>query len=239
MLTSDVSAVENAADGGRVAPPRTGRPRPRARIVLVVSALGVVIVAAVAAIILGTTQQNSPAAGPVTPAYDARGRVVPVREARVMTQQGGIVLWLLRQPGAKIAGRDEIARIEGPTGELELLTAPYEGTVLDVPVQLGDTLPPAALVARVGDMSELRVQTSDVDEYLVASISVGMLVDISVDALPGRTFSGRVNSVSLEAEPGTGSRLQYPVVITIDNQDAKLRPSMTAHLRFGRQPQAQ
>ena len=60
-----------------------------------------------------------------------------------------------------------------------------------------------------------------------------------VDALPGRTFSGRVNTVSLEAEPGTGSRLQYPVVITIDNQDAKLRPSMTAHLRFGRRPQAQ
>ena len=50
MLTSDVSAVENAADGGQVAPPRAGRPRPRARIVLVVTALGVVIVAAVAAI---------------------------------------------------------------------------------------------------------------------------------------------------------------------------------------------
>jgi multidrug efflux pump subunit AcrA (membrane-fusion protein) len=157
----------------------------------------------------------------------------------VATQQGGIVRWVLRQPGGQVAGGEQLGRILGPTGEVEVLSAPYAATLLDVPVQLGDTLLPGALVALIGDLSELRVQTTDVDEYLIASISVGLPVEISVDALPGRMFGGRVEMVSPGAEAGTGSRLQYPVVITVDNGDPALRPGMTAHLRFKAQTRGQ
>lgn len=190
------------------------------------------LVAAVASVV-ALSQQPAPPPAPAVPAFDARGKIVPVRQARVATQQGGIVRWLLREPGARVAGGDQLGRVEGPTGQVEVLSAPYAGTLLDVPVQLGDTLLPGALVALVGDLSELRVQSSDVDEYLIASVSVGMPVEISLDALPSRTFSGRVETVSPGAEPGTGSRLQYPVVITIEDHDPAFRPGMTAHLRFG------
>jgi multidrug efflux pump subunit AcrA (membrane-fusion protein) len=171
---------------------------------------------------------------PERPAYDARGRIVPVSQARVATLVGGVVRGLPRQPGDRVEARDELARLEGPTGSTEVLSAPFAGTLLSLPANVGDSLLPGSLVAIVGDLSELRIETTDVDEYLIASLAPGQPVQIEVDALANRPLTGRVHSVSLLAQPGLGSRLHYPVLITLTQSDPSLRPSMTARLRFPR-----
>jgi multidrug resistance efflux pump len=157
---------------------------------------------------------------------------VAALQARVATIQGGVVRDLPRPPGTRVQARDELARIEARDGSMEVLSAPYAGTVLSVPVQLGDTLLPGAQIAIVGDLSQLRVETTDVDEMLIGRLEVGKPVEMTVDALPGRTLNGRIQAISLIAQPGSGGRLHYPVTIALDRTDAGLRPSMTARLRF-------
>jgi len=206
----------------------------RSRRWLLVAAVALLAVGAVAigAGEIAAPPVPSPQPSPVRLPYDARGRVVPALQARIATMRGGVVRALPRAAGTRVAARDELARIEGTDGSIELLSAPYGGTLLSVPVQLGDSVQPGALVAIVGDVSELRVETTDLDEYLIGRIEIGRPVEVVFDALPGRTLTGRVQSVSLVAQTSAGGRLHYPVVVTLDQLDPGLRPSMTARLRF-------
>jgi biotin carboxyl carrier protein len=230
VATERVAApVDPARTNGRAAVPPA---RPRRRWLIGGGMLAVAVAAAVALAQPGSAPPAAPAA-PQRPAYDARGRIVPASQARVATMAGGVVRALPRQPGDRVQARDELARLEGTGGTTEVLSAPFAGTVLAVPPNVGDTLLPGAQVAVVGDLAELRVETTDVDEYLIASLAQGQPVEIAVDALADRTLTGRVHSVSLVAQPGTGSRMHYPVVVALTQGDPSLRPSMTARLKFG------
>src|SRR5579884_1665194 len=96
----------------------------------------------------------TPQPSPTPVRYDARGRVAPVAQARVGTMQGGIVR-SVPSAGRSVVAGEEIARIESPAGGAETLLAPFGGTVLAVPVQVGDTVVPGAPVAVVGDLTRL------------------------------------------------------------------------------------
>jgi multidrug resistance efflux pump len=166
------------------------------------------------------------------PRYDARGRIAPAAQARIATLQGGVVRSVARAPGEPVAARAELARLETPAGESEVLVAPFAGTVLAVPVQAGDSLMPGAEVALVGDLSALRVETTDVDEYLVGSLRLGQTIEVSVDALGSEVvLAGRVSGITLAAQPTGSGDLHYPVYVRLDRVDAGLRPGMTARLR--------
>jgi multidrug efflux pump subunit AcrA (membrane-fusion protein) len=235
-LTQEPAAP--TANGSAAAPPpqpavEPVERRPRRRWPLAAGAVVLVLLALRASGALAPAPAPTPVASPVRLPYDARGRVVPVLQARVAAIQGGVVRALLKPPGANVADREELARLETTGGAVEVLSAPYAGTVLAVPVRLGDTVPPGTVIAIVGDLSRLRVETTDVDEYLIGKLKIGQPVELSVDALPGQTLTGRVESVSLVAQAGTGSRLHYPVTVALDRADAALRASMTARLRFG------
>src|SRR5262249_728353 len=53
-------------------------------------------------------------------------------------------------------------------------------------------------------------------------------VNFTVDAFPGRRFSGRVNQVRFA--PVTNQNVvNYTTVVEVDNRDLKLRPGMTAN----------
>jgi hypothetical protein len=216
-------------DGPAFAPP----PRRRRRRWWVAVAAGLVVLA-VAGLLLAGTGVGAPAAPPVpspTPVrYDARGRVAPVAQARVGTIQGG-TLRSAPAAGRNVLAGEELARIESPLGNPETVVAPFAGTVLAVPVQVGDTLVPGALVALVGDLTQLRVETTDVDEYLVAGLRVGQELTVVVDALPGRQLKGRIAEITLSPQPTTGGDLHYPVYVALERPEPGLRPGMTARIK--------
>ena len=70
-------------------------------------------------------------------------------------------------------------------------------------------------MATIGDLSRLRAETTDVDEYLVDQIRRGQAVLLQVDALDQRTIPGFVRSVALEPQPGSAGFEHYPVVIDL------------------------
>jgi len=105
-------------------------------------------------------------------------------------------------------------------------------------VQVGDGLLPGALVAVAGDLTTLRVETTDVDEYLIATLRVGQTVEVAVDALgaAGRPemLSGRVVGITLLPQASPNGDQHYPVLVVLERTDPALRPGMSARLRFGR-----
>jgi HlyD family secretion protein len=161
----------------------------------------------------------------------ARGQVRPVGQARVGTLAGGTVTRLVVRVGDRVEEEQEIARVRGPNGT-EVLTAPWRGTITTVPVHHGDTVLPGAIVATVGDLSRLQVETTDVDEFVIARVRPGQLLALTVDALDGQELLARVHSVALELEHDRNGDEHYPIVLDLVDPPPDLRPGMTVRLHW-------
>jgi HlyD family secretion protein len=107
------------------------------------------------------------------------------------------------------------------------LSAPFGGTVGAVHVRVGARVAPGEPVLVIGDLSALRVETTDLDEIDVVRVAVGQRVDVTFDAMPDRVFEGRVTRISPMAASGSGG-VHYTTVVELVEVDPALRWGMTA-----------
>jgi membrane fusion protein (multidrug efflux system) len=132
-----------------------------------------------------------------------------------------------------------------------IIRAPFDGVVGDRQVQEGDYLSPGTRLMTVAPMNTLYV-TANFKETQVARMLAGQTARIAVDALPGKTLKGHVESFApgtgsqfslLPFEPGTGNFTKIvqrvPVRIALDPGQAgmdRLRPglSSTVTVHLGR-----
>jgi multidrug resistance efflux pump len=105
--------------------------------------------------------------------------------------------------------------------------APLAGTIGAVDVRKGELVVVGQPLVTLGDLSTLRVETTDLDEIDVAKVRVGQPVDVSFDALPERVFAGRITRISPMAAPGSGG-VNYTAVVVLDEVDPAIRWGMTA-----------
>ena len=70
-----------------------------------------------------------------------------------------------------------------------------------------------------------------VEQRDVARVRVGDEVRVRLEALPQRTFSGRVTVVGALPLTGDSSHVFYPVRATVPNPDGAIRPGMVAYAR--------
>jgi RND family efflux transporter MFP subunit len=109
------------------------------------------------------------------------------------------------------------------------LVAPFAGVVATINVDVGDIAGSGALpAAQVVDTSELRVEVN-VSDTDVARVREGMPVNVTVDAIPGRTFAGTVDYIAPTATV-VGNVRTYAVRVTLDEQDGGLRAGMSARV---------
>jgi biotin carboxyl carrier protein len=172
-----------------------------------------------------------PVETPVARKLLGRGEVRPIGEARVATISGGVVQSLGAWVGDRVAEQQELARIKG-AASTEILTAPWSGTLIGLPAHVGDTVLPGALVAVVGDLRSLQVETTDVDEYVIAEVAPRQPVAVSVDALDRRELQGYVRTVSLYVQKNEDGDDHYPVAIDLIGSTADLRPGMSVRVYF-------
>jgi HlyD family secretion protein len=105
--------------------------------------------------------------------------------------------------------------------------APFAGTVGMVNTRVGELVVAGQPLVTLGDLSTLRVETTDLDEIDVAKVRVGQQVEVSFDALQEQVFVGTVTRVSPMAAPGAGG-VNYTVVVELDEIDPAVRWGMTA-----------
>jgi HlyD family secretion protein len=107
------------------------------------------------------------------------------------------------------------------------LQTPFAGTVGSVMVREGEMLVPGQSVLTVGDLTGLHVETTDLSEVDVARVLVGAPVNVTFDAVKGKTFTGKVARIAPMSSQGQGG-VNYTVIVELDQLDPALRWGMTA-----------
>ena len=139
--------------------------------------------------------------------------------------------------------------------------APFDALVTNVPVREGETVvvgiqnAEGSTLMTLADMSVITAEVK-VDETDIVSVRLNQPVDVTVDALPGRTFKGHVTEVGDQAllrttgiatsqsTTGTEEAKDFKVVVTLDQipgqQNDDLRPglSTTAKITTANKPDA-
>jgi HlyD family secretion protein len=134
---------------------------------------------------------------------------------------------VVAQRAAQLASaRVDLARTE--------IRAPVDGVVIKRSVDVGQTVaaslqaPELFVIAR--DLRDMQVETS-IDEADVGRMRVGQRATFTVDAFPGRTFSGEVRQVRKSAQT-VQNVVTYTVLVSAANPDGQLMPGMTANVRI-------
>jgi GAF domain-containing protein/multidrug resistance efflux pump len=126
--------------------------------------------------------------------------------------------------------RRELALLDEEV-KLTTLRAPSAGVVLTPRLAelAGTSLAEGDLFLLLGRTDTLELEFG-VDQREITRVQPGQEVRLRVDALPQRTFSGKVTSIA--PLPRTAQdHVEYPVRATIANPEGLLRPEMAAHAR--------
>ncbi|MGZ4874263.1 MAG: efflux RND transporter periplasmic adaptor subunit [Candidatus Angelobacter sp.] len=145
---------------------------------------------------------------------------------------------------AKLSGRfssPEVAKVEASAAEAraayaaaqELLhhsnvTAPFAGTVYQLPVKPGSYVNGGDLLVQVANLEKVRVRAF-VDEPEIGRLAKGQKVEIKWDATPGRTWDGTLTRVPTSVTM-VGTRTVGEITSEIDNSDRKLLPNVNVNV---------
>ncbi len=102
--------------------------------------------------------------------------------------------------------------------------SPIEGTVVEITGTIGQSVESTTHLFTVGDLSVLWV-VLDVSESQLRHVAPGQQVDVSVEAIPGRRFEGRIEYVGDVVEVQTRTT---EVRVAVPNPDRALKPGMFA-----------
>jgi HlyD family secretion protein len=114
------------------------------------------------------------------------------------------------------------------------IKAPVDGVVVSRNVDVGQTVaaslaaPTLFLIAQ--DLTKMQVDTN-VSEADVGRVRVNQPATFTVDAYPGRVFTGTVTSIR-KAPINVQNVITYDAVIGVSNEDLKLFPGMTANVKI-------
>ena len=123
-------------------------------------------------------------------------------------------------------------------------SAPLDGVVTNLPVRVGESVVPGiqnsegSVIMTIADMSVITAEVK-VDETDIVSVHLGQPADITIDAIPNKTFKGHVSeigdtailrSTGLAASQSAISSQEakdFKVVIAMDNPPDEIRPGLS------------
>ena len=103
-----------------------------------------------------------------------------------------------------------------------VVRAPFGGTVVERPIEVGEWASPGSALLTLADTSLLKARVL-LDPREALDVEVGSAVEATVFARPGERFTGRVLRVGDVVNPQTR---RLPVEIEIDDPDTRLRPGL-------------
>jgi multidrug resistance efflux pump len=95
-----------------------------------------------------------------------------------------------------------------------VLRAPFAGTIGAILVDEGESVLAQVPVIRVGDLSQLQVETEDLSEVDVDRVGIGRTALVTADALGGDTFQGTVSKIAPAATDYHGDTV-YTVTVDL------------------------
>ena len=134
------------------------------------------------------------------------GSVIAEKSVDVNPDTGGKLKALYAGIGDYVKKGEIIAEVDPSKPGLSYTSspvrAPIEGTVTMLPLEAGSTVSEASVIASIGDLSELRIET-EIPEPEISKIKMGSESITSFAAYPGRTYQAHVVEISPVVNPLT------------------------------------
>ena len=136
--------------------------------------------------------------------------------------------------------RQEQATLENARTDLSKvrIESPLNGIITRRNVELGETAVVGTMnnagtvLLQVADMSVIEAEV-EVDETDIPTVKMGQPVKITIDAMPGKTFTGKVTEIGNSPIQTTGSAAagtqatNFKVTVTVDGEIPEVRPGFT------------
>src|ERR1700732_1343555 len=124
-------------------------------------------------------------------------------------------------------------------------TAPIDGIVSYIAVRVGENVVPGiqnAVGSFLMTISDMSIVTSEVkvDETDITNVREGQVAEVTIDAVPGKVFKGRVSQVgelailppsgqaaTTQTPANTQEARDFKVVVTIEDAPASIRPGLS------------
>jgi HlyD family secretion protein len=117
------------------------------------------------------------------------------------------------------------------------IESPIDGIVTRRNIEAGETAiigtmnNPGTVLLTIADMSVIEAEV-DVDETDIPSVELGQKAKITIDAMPGKTFTARVTEIGnspiqAAGQPAATQATNFKVVLTVDGEIPAVRPGFT------------
>jgi HlyD family secretion protein len=117
------------------------------------------------------------------------------------------------------------------------IESPIDGIVTRRNIEAGETVVigtmnnAGTVLLTIADMSVIQAEV-EVDETDIPSLRMGQPAKITIDAMPGQTFTGKVTEIGnspIQATAGTSTTqaTNFKVVVTLDTEIPEVRPGFT------------
>jgi len=129
-----------------------------------------------------------------------------------------------------------LKEIETEINQYAYIKSPIDGIVLDRKINVGDTVVDSSsnnstsIFTLAENLREMQIEAT-VGELDVTSISKGQPVRFTLESLPGRRFSGVVETLRM-VPVVSNNVVSYTVIINVENHDGSLLPGMTCAVDF-------
>lgn len=160
-----------------------------------------------------------------------------VKDGEAQLQAAQATVNLLEQKLKERYSKPEVAKVEAEKSEAQAayqgaqevlaksnIRAPFDGVVYTLPVRQGTFVNAGDLLLQEADLRRVRVRAY-VDEPDVGRLMPKQTVEVTWDALPGRTWTGTLQSVPASVKL-YGTRNVGEITTELDNTDFKLLPNV-------------
>jgi HlyD family secretion protein len=178
--------------------------------------------------------------------YDSFTAAIPEANARIMQARAQREQFAAQLVGSQRRIVVSQANLRRASDALDrtMATSPIEGVVTNLPVRVGETVVPgiqnsaASLIMTIADMSLITAEVK-VDETDIVNVKLQQVADVTIDAIPGKTYKGHVieigntailRSTGLAASQSAISSQEakdFKVVIALDNPPDEIRPGLS------------
>lgn len=125
-----------------------------------------------------------------------------------------------------------------------IYTSPLDAIVTSLPVHVGENVvpgiqnQPGSLLFQVSDLSVITAEVK-VDETDIVNVKFDQPSDVTIDAIPNKTFKGKVTEIgqsalsrtsgltSGQSSAATGEAKDFKVVVTLEDPPPNLRPGLS------------
>ncbi|GAB6391048.1 MAG: efflux RND transporter periplasmic adaptor subunit [Treponematales bacterium] len=156
------------------------------------------------------------------------GEVKSQTEVDITPDTGGKITRLLKAEGDTVRRGEVLGYLDpsrpGESYEQSPFVAAVGGTVLSLPVSVGETVSSSTVVATIGSLTNLKI-TIHVAEKYSAYLTRGLHAEVSFAAAPGERFSASVSAVRPVVNAANRT---IEAELLLDTLDRRVKPGMFA-----------